>query len=205
MKYLIAGLGNIGEQYARTRHNVGFMVVERLAEKLGVQPELNRYGYTAKAKYRGRSLHLLMPTTYMNLSGKAVRYYLNELKIEPSNLLVVTDDISLPFGRLRLRAKGSDGGHNGLKSINDMLQTQQYPRLRVGVGNDFHPGQQVDYVLSPFTDEEFEALPPILDKCVQGILSFTTIGIGRTMEVINRKAPKKTKEHPKTEAPGKED
>ena len=190
MKYLIVGLGNIGEKYTDTRHNIGFMVVNRLAETLKVTPELKRHAYTVKGKYKGRQIHIVMPTTFMNLSGKAVRYYLNELKIDTGNLLVITDDIALPFGRLRLKGKGSDGGHNGLKDINQMLGTQQYPRLRFGVGNDFAPGGQSDYVLSPFSDEEFEALPELLDKCVKGIQSFVSIGIGRTMEQINRKEAK---------------
>lgn len=193
MKYLIVGLGNIGEKYVDTRHNIGFMVAHRLAETLKVTPELKRHAYTTKGKYKGRQLHIVMPTTYMNLSGKAVRYYLKELKIDTQNLLVVTDDIALPFGKLRLKPKGSDGGHNGLKDINQMLGTQQYPRLRFGVGNDFQKGGQSDYVLSPFTDEEFEALPELLDKSVKGILSFVSIGIGRTMEQINRKEPPKEK------------
>ena len=187
MKYLIAGLGNIGAEYRDTRHNVGFMVVRKLAEKFDVQPELSRHAYTAQGKFKGRQIHMIFPTTYMNLSGKAVRYYLEKLKIPLNQLLVVTDDIALPFGKLRLRAKGSDGGHNGLKNINQVLGSQEYARLRFGVGSDFSRGQQVDYVLSPFSDEEMDALTPLIDKCVEGILSFTTIGIDRTMTEFNKK------------------
>ncbi len=187
MKYLIAGLGNVGAEYVDTRHNVGFMVLNRLMEDFGATPELGRNAYTAKVKHKGRQLHLVLPTTYMNLSGKAVRYHLNDNKIPLENLLVVTDDLALPFGTCRMRAKGSDGGHNGLKDINQMLGTTKYARLRFGVGNDFHKGGQVDYVLSPFTDEEFEALPAMLDYCVKGILSFTSIGINRTMTSFNKK------------------
>ncbi len=202
MKYLIVGLGNIGPKYTDTRHNIGFMVLNRLAETLKVTPELRRHAYTAKGKYRGRTIQLVMPTTYMNLSGKAVRYYVHEHKLDLKNMMVITDDIALPFGKLRLKAKGSDGGHNGLQNINELLGTQVYPRLRFGIGNDFAKGHQVDYVLSPFSDEEFEALPKLLDKCVKGILSFTTLGIGRTMEQINRK-PKPPQKEPK-KAEGKD-
>lgn len=187
MKYLIAGLGNIGPEYVDTRHNIGFMVIEALAQKLKVTPELNRHAYTAHGKHRGRIIHLIMPTTYMNLSGKAVRYHLEKQKIPIDKLLVVTDDLNLPFGTLRMKGKGSDGGHNGLKDIQAMLGTTQYPRLRFGVGNEFSQGQQVDYVLSPFSNQEFEKLPELIDTCVEGILSFTSIGIGRTMESLNRK------------------
>ena len=187
MKYLIVGLGNPGAEYVDTRHNIGFMVVDKLAEKLKVIPELKKLGYTALGKHKGRQLHLLMPLTFMNLSGKAVRYYLNKLNIPQENLLIIYDDVALPFGKLRMRQKGSDGGHNGIKNINQMLNTQQYPRLRVGIGDDYPKGQQVDYVLSSFTNEEFDALPAIIDTCVEGILSFASIGASRTMEQLNRK------------------
>ncbi len=187
MKYLIVGLGNVGVEYRDTRHNVGFMVLDRLAETLEVQPELSRHAFTVQGKYKGRSLQLVMPTTYMNRSGKAVRYYLDQLKIPAQQIMVVTDDLALPFGTARMRAKGSDGGHNGLKDITQSLGTQDYPRLRVGVGDDFSRGRQVDYVLSPFSDEEFQELPAILDRCVQGIFSFVTVGIDQTMSEFNRK------------------
>lgn len=187
MKYLIAGLGNIGREYVDTRHNVGFMVLNRLMERFDATPELDRHAYTAKIKYKGKSLFLVMPTTYMNLSGKAIRYHLQQQKVPLENLLVVTDDLALPFGTCRMRAKGSDGGHNGLKNIQDLLGTTKYPRLRFGVGNDFPKGAQVDYVLSDFTDEEFEAIPALLDACVEGILSFVGIGMARTMNSFNTK------------------
>lgn len=187
MKYLIAGLGNIGQEYVDTRHNVGFMILNRLMERFDVTPESDRYAFTAKIKYKGKTLFLVLPTTYMNLSGKAIRYHLQQQKIPVENLLVVTDDLALPFGTCRIRAKGSDGGHNGLKNIQELLGTQNYNRLRFGVGNDFNKGAQVDYVLSDFTDEEFEAIPPILDACVEGILSFVGVGIARTMTGFNKK------------------
>lgn len=187
MKYLIVGLGNIGAEYVDTRHNIGFMVANRLAQRLDQLPELMRHAYVAKGKHKGRHLTIVMPTTYMNLSGKAVRYYMEKEKIPAQNIMVVTDDLALPFGRLRMKGKGSDGGHNGLKDIQAVLGSTQYPRLRFGVGNDFPKGRQVDYVLSPFSDEEFEAIPDLLDTCVQGILDFTTIGLGRTMNDFNKK------------------
>lgn len=187
MKYLIIGLGNIGADYRHTRHNIGFMVAKRLAETLNVTPELQRHAYIAQGKQKGRQIHIIMPTTFMNLSGKAVRYYVEKHKLTLDKVLIVTDELSLPFGTLRMRGKGSDGGHNGLKSIQEMMGTNKYPRLRFGIGNEFAKGQQVDYVLSDFTDEEFEALPDLLDRCVEGILSFTSIGIQRTMNDFNRK------------------
>jgi PTH1 family peptidyl-tRNA hydrolase len=187
MKYLIVGLGNIGREYVDTRHNVGFMVIDRLMEKLGTTPEMNRLAYTSKGKYKGKQILMVMPTTYMNLSGKAVRYYLRENNIPIENLLVVTDDLALPFGTCRLKAKGSDGGHNGLKHIQEFLGTTNYARMRVGVGSEFPKGSQVDYVLSDFTDEEFDFLPNILDYCVEGILSFVSIGAERTMTSFNKK------------------
>ena len=187
MKYVIVGLGNIGAEYVDTRHNVGFMVLNRLAEHFDVLPESNRYAFTAKARYRGKQLHLVMPTTYMNLSGKAVHYYLQQTKAPLQNLMVVTDDLALPFGHCRMRPSGSDGGHNGLKNIQERLGTGKYPRLKVGIGNDFPKGGQVDYVLSDFTDREFDALPMILDYCVDGILKWVGHGIQQTMTGFNAK------------------
>lgn len=187
MKYLIVGLGNIGVEYRDTRHNVGFMVLDRLAEAFEAKPELARLAFTVAVKYKGRQLHLVMPTTFMNRSGKAVKYYLDTLKIPPENLLVITDDIALPFGGVRMRGKGSAGGHNGLKDIQQVLGSDVYARMRVGVGDDFRKGQQVDFVLSPFTDEEFDALPETLDHCVKGIYAFVTMGIDRAMSEVNRK------------------
>ena len=186
MKYLIVGLGNIGAEYELTRHNIGFLVLDRLVErqKVGFTPA--RYGDQAMFKYKGRSIYLVKPSTYMNLSGKAVSYWLEKLKLEKENLLVVVDDIALPLDSLRMRAKGSDAGHNGMKSIEQLTGGNNYPRLRIGIGNDFHAGQQVDYVLSKFSQEEFEQLPPIMDKAIDMILSFCTIGINRTMNEFNQ-------------------
>lgn len=185
MKYLIAGLGNIGPEYELTRHNVGFLILDRLADEHKLSFELSRHAEKAELKYKGRQLHLIKPTTYMNLSGKAVAYWLQELNIPKENLLVVVDDIALPFGTLRMRAKGSSAGHNGLKNMELLLGGQDYARLRFGVGDEFHKGQQVDYVLSNFTKKEFEELPPLMDKAIEMILSFSTIGAARTMSLFN--------------------
>ncbi len=185
MKYLIVGLGNIGVEYEMTRHNIGFLVLDRLADKLDVKFDQGRYVFKAEGKHKGRQLHLIKPTTYMNLSGKAVNYWLKDLKVPKENLLVVTDDIALPYGKLRMRQKGSAGGHNGLKSIEQLTGGQDYPRLRVGVGDDFHKGNQVDYVLSNFSKKEVEELVLHLDRAVESILAFTAIGIERAMNFHN--------------------
>ena len=185
MKFLITGLGNPGAEYELTRHNVGFLVLDQLADKQGATFEIDRLAEKAEFKYKGRTIHLIKPTTFMNLSGKAVAYWLQELKIEKENLLVVVDDIALPFGSLRMRTKGSAAGHNGLKNIELTLNGQQYSRLRVGVGDTFHKGQQSDYVLSNFTQPEFEILPTIITKANEMILSFSTIGAERTMSLFN--------------------
>ncbi len=187
MKYLIVGLGNIGAEYEDTRHNIGFMIIQQLLERFEASTEMDRHAYLATVKHKGRQLLLLMPTTYMNLSGKAVRFHLDKHKIPHERLLVITDDISLPFGKLRMKGKGSDGGHNGLKHIQQTLGTQQYPRLRFGIGDDYSKGKQVDYVLGKFTLEEQEALPALIDKCCEGILSFVSIGLDRTMNTFNKK------------------
>jgi len=187
VKYLIVGLGNPGPEYASTRHNVGFMVIERLLQRFDTIAESKRYASVATIKHRGRQLVLAMPGTYMNLSGKAVRYYLDQENIPLERCLIIYDDLALPFGQLRMRAKGSDGGHNGLKNINQLLGRQDYPRLRVGIGDDFPKGRQVDYVLEPFSEEEATALPDILDRSVDAVLSFISIGIERTMNEVNRK------------------
>ena len=185
MKYLIIGLGNIGAEYELTRHNIGFLVLDQLAEKYKAKFTPARYGEQTMIKYKGRSIYLVKPSTYMNLSGKAVNFWLNELKLPKEQLLVIVDDIALPFGGLRMRPKGSDAGHNGMKSIEQLTGGNNYPRLRFGLGNDYHPGQQVDFVLSQFTKHEFDLLPPIMDKAVEMILSFCTIGINRTMNQFN--------------------
>lgn len=185
MKYLIVGLGNIGAEYELTRHNIGFLILDRLAEKQKTSFAPARLGDQTMIKYKSRSIYLVKPSTYMNLSGKAVNYWLNTLKLPKENLLVVVDDIALPFGSLRMRAKGSDAGHNGMKSIEQLTGGNNYPRLRFGIGNDFHPGRQVDYVLSKFSQEEFNLLPVKMDKAIDMILSFCTVGINRTMNQFN--------------------
>lgn len=185
MKYLITGLGNIGAEYELTRHNIGFLVVDQLAEKFKVTFRNTRLADKAEFKHKGRTFHLIKPTTYMNLSGKSIQYWLTELKLSQNNLLVIVDDIALPFGSLRMRAKGSSAGHNGLNHIEQTLSNPNYPRLRFGIGNDYGKGQQIDYVLSRFSESEFKELPEYLDKACQMILSFGTIGIQRTMNQFN--------------------
>lgn len=185
MKYLIVGLGNPGVEYELNRHNIGFLTLDRLAEQQDVRFQTGRLAEVCDFKYKGRSLYLIKPTTYMNLSGKAVNYWLQELKISKQNLLVITDDIALPFGTLRMRSKGSSAGHNGLKNIESLTGGQDYARLKFGVGNDFAKGKQVDYVLSNFPQEELEQLPVLMDKAGEMVLSFSTIGISRTMSQYN--------------------
>tara|TARA_Y100001972_G_scaffold122349_1_gene167789 strand:+ start:1307 stop:1864 length:558 start_codon:yes stop_codon:yes gene_type:complete len=185
MKYLIAGLGNIGPEYEVTRHNIGFLVLDRLADLQKTSFTQGRHAFVSEVKYKGRSLTLIKPTTYMNLSGKAVNYWMKELKIPKQNLLVITDDIALPFGKLRLKPRGSSAGHNGLKNIEDMIGGQDYPRLKFGIGDDYPKGRQVDYVLSPFSNKEFETLTIEIDRCIDMIYAFCTIGIERTMNQFN--------------------
>lgn len=172
MKYLIAGLGNIGDEYADTRHNIGFSVVEVLARLSGVPFESGRYADIARLRIKNKSLILIKPTTYMNLSGKALRYWLNAEKVPLENLLVVVDDIALPTGTLRLRMKGGPGGHNGLIDIIDTLGTEEFARLRIGIGNDFAKGYQTEYVLGKWTKAEEEILIPKLSEAVEMIKSF---------------------------------
>lgn len=185
MKYLVVGLGNIGSEYEGTRHNIGFEVVDALAKDAGASFVLERHAFYALVKHKGRQLHLIKPTTYMNLSGSAVRYWLQNLQIEKSNMIVVVDEIALPFGKIRLRGTGSDGGHNGLRHINEVLQSQQYPRLRFGIGNNFQKGRQVDYVLGRWSPEERKDLPLAISKAVEAISGFVTIGLERTMNLYN--------------------
>ena len=185
MKYLIAGLGNIGPEYELTRHNIGFLVVDQLADQQKSAFRMDRLAEKAEFRFKGRSIHVIKPTTYMNLSGKAVAYWMNDLKIPKENVLIIVDDIALPFGSLRLRTKGSDAGHNGLKNIEQVLGGRDYSRLRFGIGNEFGKGQQIDYVLSNFTQEEFEKLPAIIKKTNDMIMSFCTIGAERTMTLFN--------------------
>jgi PTH1 family peptidyl-tRNA hydrolase len=195
MKYLIAGLGNPGPEYELTRHNVGFLVLDRLADLHKVEFVPGRLADKADFKYKGRQIHLIKPSTFMNLSGKAIAYWLQELKISKENLLVIVDDIALPFGSLRLRSKGSPAGHNGLKNIELILGSQEYSRLRFGIGNNFSKGGQVDFVLTRFDKEEFDLLPKWMDKSIEIILSFCAIGVERTMNLYNEKG-RKRKEDP---------
>ena len=187
MKYLIVGLGNIGAEYADTRHNIGFKVLDFLAGESDASFTAERYGAVAEIRHKGRTLVLLKPSTYMNLSGKAVRYWLDQTKVPRENLLVVVDDIALPFGTLRMRMKGSDGGHNGLKNIGELLQSDNYARIRFGIGGDFARGGQVDYVLGRWTPEETEAMPARLKVFADAVLSFATVGAERTMNAFNKK------------------
>ncbi len=185
MKYLIAGLGNIGAEYELTRHNIGFLVLDQLADQQGTGFASSRLADKAEFKYKGRAIHLIKPSTYMNLSGKSIAYWLQALNIPRENLLVVVDEIALPFGTLRMRPKGSAGGHNGLKNIEETLGNQVYARLRFGIGSEFNKGQQVDYVLSNFSKDQFDELPPLMKKANDMVLSFCTIGIEKTMSQYN--------------------
>ena len=187
MKYLVAGLGNIGPDYDDTRHNIGFEVVEAMAEKGGATFKNDTLADIAEIKHKGRTLILIKPTTYMNRSGKAVNYWMTKHKIPKENVLIVLDDLNLDFGTLRLRGKGSDGGHNGLKDIDAHLGGNDYARLRVGIGNDFKKGQQVDFVLGKWDEEERENLPKVIKKSVEAAMSFAAIGLKFTMEQYNKK------------------
>ena len=193
MNYLIVGLGNIGVEYANTRHNIGFMVLDAWAQASNIVFESGRYGSTTTVSFKGRKFTLLKPSTYMNLSGKAVRYWMNELKIQPENLLVISDDLNIPFGTLRLRKNGSAGGHNGLTNISELLGTQDYARIRVGIGNEFGRGQQIGYVLGEFGDDERKEIPDICKRVIDGVKAWATVGADRAMNVVNTKPkPKKT-------------
>ena len=187
MKYLVIGLGNIGSEYEETRHNVGFKVLDFLAEQKGASFKTETLGDMAMVKHKGRSIYLLKPSTYMNRSGKAVRYWMQKLKVEKSNIVVILDDLNLDFGAQRLRGKGSDGGHNGLKDIDQMTGGNNYARIRVGIGNSYSKGQQVNFVLGEWTAEELERLPEILKHGADTVLSFCTIGLSHTMSQFNRK------------------
>lgn len=187
MKYLIAGLGNIGKEYENTRHNIGFKILDALASASNVVFSDSRYGFVAEMKFKARTFILLRPTTYMNLSGRAVNYWLKKEDIPLENLFVLVDDIALPLGTIRIKAKGSAGGHNGLQNISDVLGTSDYARLRFGIGDNFHKGYQVNYVLGEWSKEEEKALPPLIDHCVEAVKSFGTIGLERTMNFYNKK------------------
>ena len=184
-KYLIVGLGNPGREYEMARHNTGFMVVDELADKLGATFEDKRYGFVAEISIKGRKVFILKPTTYMNLSGNAVRYWLQKENIDQSRLLVIVDDLSIPLGDFRLKGNGSNGGHNGLGNIQQLIG-QQYARLRMGIGADFQQGQQVDWVLGRYDDDDMKTLQPSIDMAVEIIKSFVLAGLSITMNQFNK-------------------
>ncbi len=186
-KILIVGLGNPGPEYKYTRHNIGFLIAERLADKLKASFKTERYGEVAKANYRGKRFVIVKPSTFMNLSGKAVRYWLEKEKIDKNNLMVITDDVNLDFGTIRIRPKGSDGGHNGLKSIQELIGGTQYPRLRFGIGKDYPKGGQVDYVLGKWTAEQIDGLPDLIDTATEALINFAQEDLQRTMNKFNKK------------------
>ena len=187
MKYLVVGLGNMGAEYDDTRHNVGFDVVDRLAKDFEVSFKNDQLGDIAEFRFKSRTFVLLKPSTYMNLSGKAVRYWLQKKKIKVENLLVIVDDKNIAFGSVRLRGKGSHGGHNGLKDIERILGGNKYARLRVGIGSEFSKGRQVDFVLGNWSSEEADQLPKILKESGEAVKSFGAIGLARTMNQFNKK------------------
>lgn len=185
MKYLIVGLGNIGAEYEHTRHNIGFDIADAFVKKHGGSFREDRLADVAEVKWKGRTFVVIKPTTYMNLSGKAVKYWMDKEKVSLENILVLVDDLALPLEVIRLRAGGSDAGQNGLKSIQELLGTNQYPRLRFGIGNNFPRGRQVEFVLGKWNNEEWAVVMAKLGKCVELIESFATVGLPRTMNIFN--------------------
>ena len=185
MEYLVVGLGNIGAEYASTRHNMGFMILDAWAQASNVLFKTDRYGDVAEVSFKGRWFVLLKPSTYMNLSGNAVRYWMQQLHLPLENLIVISDDINLPFGTLRMRANGSSGGHNGLEDITEKLESDQWTRIRVGIGNDFSRGRQVDYVLGALSAEEKAEVPELAARVIQGVKDISTIGVQRAMNTLN--------------------
>lgn len=186
MKYLIVGLGNIGPEYSNTRHNIGFNIADALVKQLDGSFSNLRLAYYSEVSFKGKKLHVIKPTTYMNLSGKSVNYWMHELRIPLENVLVIVDDLALPLGKLRLKLQGSSAGHNGLKSIEGLCGGQAYPRLRFGISDNFGRGQQADYVLAPFDKDEEPELPALIDRSVELIKSFVTIGAAQTMTAFNK-------------------
>lgn len=186
-KYLIVGLGNIGDEYANTRHNIGFTVLDILAKENNAPFSTDRLASVARFKFKGKTIVLIKPSTYMNLSGKAVNYWMQAEKISIENVLVITDDLALPLGSLRLKGKGSDGGHNGLKNIQETLNSAEYARLRFGVGSEFSKGKQVDFVLGKWNPEEEKLLEPRIKIATEIVQAFATIGLQRTMSAFNNK------------------
>ncbi len=185
MRFLFVGLGNPGVEYERTRHNIGFEVLDLIAKEKDLKFEVERYAHRAEFKFKGRTFVLIKPQTFMNLSGKAVRYWLNEEKVDVSRMLVVTDDIALPYGKMRMKGKGGAGGHNGLQDITDVLSSSAWARLRFGIGKEFHKGQQSHYVLGEWSAEEEEERQQLMKRAFDGVLSFGTIGLPRTMNSFN--------------------
>lgn len=200
-KYLIVGLGNPGDEYAQTRHNAGYMVLDAFAKASNTVFSDKRYGYVAETSLRGRKVFLLKPTTYMNLSGNAVRYWLTKENIDEKRLLVVSDDVALPLGQFRLKANGSNGGHNGLGHIQQLIG-QNYARLRLGIGHDFPMGRQIDWVLGQFSAEELELLQPAIDLAVKMIPSFVLAGVDVTMNEFNKLGKKCQKQPESTSGSG---
>ena len=189
--YLVVGLGNIGPEYARTRHNMGFMVLDAWSQASNAVFTTQRYGDVASLSVKGRNIYLLKPSTYMNLSGNAVRYWLQKLPVTEERLIVICDDINLPFGTLRMRKNGSDGGHNGLKNIAETIGTTGYARIRMGVGHDFSQGAQVDYVLGNLSEEEQQQMPQLCKSVIQGVIDWIFVGADRAMNVLNTKKAQK--------------
>jgi PTH1 family peptidyl-tRNA hydrolase len=187
LKYLIAGLGNIGSEYVNTRHNIGFKILDALANASNIVFEDRRYAFRAEYKFKGRTFVLIKPTTFMNRSGRAVNYWLAKEKLSPEKLLVIVDDVALPFGKLRLKPGGGDAGHNGLRDISIMLGNQNYPRLRFGIGDNYPKGAQAHYVLSPWNEEEKKILPERIETAIEMIKSFGVMGVEHTMNEFNNR------------------
>ena len=190
MDYLVVGLGNIGAEYASTRHNMGFMILDAWAQASNILFRTERYGDIAETSFKGRHFTLLKPSTYMNLSGNAVRYWLQKLGYTPENLIVISDDLNIPFGTIRMRTGGSSGGHNGLENITETLGTDQWIRIRVGIGNEFKAGGQIDFVLGELSEDQKKEVSELAPKIIQGIKDISTIGPARAMNTLNtRKKP----------------
>ena len=190
MNYLVVGLGNIGAEYALTRHNMGFMVLDAWAQASNIVFSSRRYGAVAETSYKGRRITLLKPSTYMNLSGNAVSFWMRKLNIPLENLLVISDDINLPFGTIRMRQRGSSGGHNGLENIEFCLDTQDYARIRIGIGNEFRQGELINHVLGPLSQEQLDQIPALSEAVVAGIKDFVTVGPERAMNALNTRKKK---------------
>ena len=187
MNYLVVGLGNIGQEYVHTRHNMGFMVLDAWAQASNIVFSTQRYGDVGETSVKGRKFTLLKPSTYMNLSGNAVRYWMQKLDIPVENVIVICDDLNLPFGTVRMRKKGSDGGHNGLKNIQEMIETQDFARIRLGIGNEFSRGGQIDFVLGKLDDEQMASMEAICKKVIDGVKNFALMGPDRAMNLVNAK------------------